>query len=118
MVKRITDKRLNGLKDGNALKEYVIDYIKDNYYPQERAYFIFNVLKSGCVSGVIGELIYYTDTHAFFDRFYGEIEELRQEWEENTNETIKIKNDLKNDLAWFGFEETIYQLANELDLDW
>jgi hypothetical protein len=118
MVKKITDQRLNSLKDGNALREYVIDYIKDGYQPQERAYFISDVLKSGCVSGVVRKLIYYTDTHAFFDRFYGEIEELRQEWEENTGEAIKIKNDLKNDLAWFGFEETIYWLANELDLDW
>lgn len=117
MVKRITDKRLESLKDGNALREYVIDYIKDGYQPQERAYFISDILKSGCVSGVVGELIYYRDTHAFFDRFYNEIEELRQEWEENTGEAIRIKDNLKNDLAWFGFEETIYQLANELELD-
>lgn len=67
-------------------------------------------------SGVVPELCYYADTHAFFNRFYTEIEELRQEWEENTGKAVQIKSDLKNHLAWFGFEETVSRIARELDL--
>ena len=112
----ITNKRLDALKDGNALREFVIVYIKENYRLEERKAFFDDLLGNGCASGMIGELIYYADTHAFYDRFYAEIEELRQEWEDSTGEPIKIKGDLKNDLAWFGFEETVCQIARELDL--
>lgn len=118
MVKNISDRRLDSLKNSNRLREYVIDYIKDNYQPDERKSFFTDLLRHGCVSGMVNDLIYTGDCQAFFDLFYEEIEELRQEWEENTGEPIQIKNDLKNDLAWFGFEETVYQLAAELELDW
>lgn len=33
--------------------------------------------------GMIGGLIYYTDTHAFFEKHYAEIQELKYEWEES-----------------------------------
>lgn len=113
----ISDARLDELKNRNALKEYVVEYIKENYDPEERQVFFSDLLQHGCVSGMVNDLIYYSDTHTFFDRFYEEIEELREEWEENTGEPIKIKGDLKNDLAWFAFEETVYQLSSELELD-
>lgn len=36
----------------------------------------------GCVSGTFSSLIYYHQTHAFFDTHYDEIEEMREIWEE------------------------------------
>ena len=37
----------------------------------------------GCVSGWVAGLVWYVDTHRFFDVHYDEIEELRVEYEDN-----------------------------------
>lgn len=68
--------------------------------------FFEDLLNHGCVSGMVTSLIYYTDTHSFFDNYYDEIEELRYEYQQSTGLPLSIENDLKNDLAWFAFEET------------
>ena len=79
--------------------------------------FFLGLLQHGCVSGWVGSLCYYTDTHKFFDTHYDEIEELRQEYQDNIGEPLEIKDNLKNFLAWFAFEETAYQMALELGLE-
>ena len=66
---------------------------------------------------MISSLIYYSSTYTFFDKYYDEIEELRQDYQDNTGEPFNIQNDLKNTLAWFGFEETAWRLADELDIE-
>ncbi|MBI4739275.1 hypothetical protein HY772_07020, partial [Candidatus Woesearchaeota archaeon] len=73
----ITNERLDALRTGDALRESVIDYIK-GYDPDEREAFIQDVLWDTSQSWLGTELIYYRDTHTFFDSFYEEIEELRQ----------------------------------------
>lgn len=65
---------------------------------------------------MVSRLIYYTDTHAFFDRHYDEIEEMRQDWEDSVGQPLEIKGDLKNGLAWFAFEEVAYQMMENLGL--
>ena len=74
--------------------------------------FFNDLLQHGCISGMVSSLIYYTDTHAFYDKHYAEIEELRAEYEDSTGEPLKINNDLKNYLAWFAYEQVAYQLSN------
>ncbi len=74
--------------------------------------FFDDLLQHGCISGMVSQLIYYTDTHAFYDKHYEEIEELRTEYEESTGEALEIKNNLKNYLAWFSFEQVAFQLVN------
>jgi hypothetical protein len=81
------------------------------------ACFFSDLARCGCVSWFIGSLIYYTDTHHFYDQHYDEIEDLRVEYEENIGMPIVIKGDLKNFFAWFAFEETAYQLSIELGLE-
>lgn len=77
----------------------------------------FNDLGSyGCVTGMISSLIYYRQTHAFFDTYYEQIEELRLQFEEATGSQIQLGSDLKNTLAWFAFEETAHQLATQLQI--
>jgi len=72
----------------------------------------------GCQSGMISSLIYYADTHRFFDAFYDEIEGMRDAIEEEMGEPLIIRGDLKNSLAWFAFEETAIRMAREdLGLD-
>ena len=79
--------------------------------------FFSDILNHGCVTGMVGSLIYYADTHDFFDKHYDQIEELRNEYEENTGIPLPIKYDLKNHLAWFSFEETAYKMANEFEIE-
>ena len=61
--------------------------------------FFKDLLNHGCVSGMVWSLIYYTDTHAFFDKHYDEIEPIREEFEDGTGQPLTIKGDLKNFLA-------------------
>ena len=80
--------------------------------------FFENLLQHGCVSGMVSSLIYYADTHSFFDRHYGEIEELRLTAENELGAAINPGDqDLKNFYAWFAFEQVALAVASELDLD-
>lgn len=100
--------------DPYSMKAHIAQIIMDQ---DEPATYISDVLQHGCVSGWVSELIYYSQTHAFYDQYYDEIEELRQTYEDETGCTIQIKYDLKNFFAWFAFEETAYQIATESELD-
>ena len=79
--------------------------------------FFSDLLSHGCVCGMVGSLVYYYDTHAFFDRHYDEIEEMREEFEKYTGEALSIRGDLKNHLAWWAFEARAWEMAQELGLD-
>lgn len=87
------------------------------YEASEVASFFSDLQQHGCISGMVCSLIYYADTHAFYDKHYNEIEELRQEYEANMGQPMSVKSDYKNFMAWFAFEETAYQLAMELGLE-
>lgn len=80
--------------------------------------FFSDLMQHGCQSGMIGSLIYYADSHNFFDRHYHEIEEIRYDLEQSFGEPLKPLGDLKNWFSWLGFEETARQIADELGLDW
>ena len=88
-----------------------------NIYPEELGVCFSNILNYGCITGIVGSLIFYTNTHAFFDTHYDQIEELRHEYEENIGMPLNIKGDLKNDLARFAFEQTAHNMAQELGLE-
>lgn len=101
--------------ENSIRKEVALEALDHSY--ENPADFFQDLLQYGCACGMIGSLIYYVDTRNFYDKYYQEIEGLRWEFEENTGEPLQIKGDLKNFYAWFGFEETAYQLANELELE-
>lgn len=96
----------------NTIRAFVaqeaLDCRKDN-----PAQMFADLLQGGCISGTIGRLIYYTDTHAFFDRFYDEIELLREDYYASFGEQLNFDGDLKNFLAWYAFEETAYRMAHD-----
>lgn len=79
--------------------------------------FFSDLLNYGCVSGMVGSLIYYHDTHAFFDRHYAEIEEIRHSFTDQDIHPVAINDDLKNFYAWMAFEEVAHQMAQEMGLD-
>ena len=78
--------------------------------------FFEDLLQYGCISGMIGSLIYYHQTREFFDKHYHEIENIRCDLEEALGQPIEIKGELKNFYAWLAFEETARKLAGEIDL--
>lgn len=76
-----------------------------------------DLFQHGCISGMVGDLIYYSDTHKFYDDNYDDIENLRYEFEQSTGEKLQPDNDLKNWFAWFAFEETSRTIAQELGIE-
>ncbi len=96
------------------IADYVLEYRQDD---EEIKSFFHDLLSHGCCSGMVTGLICHADTWQFFDRFYEEIEELRNDFESEIGEPLRIEHDLKNFFAWFAFEETAFRLANELDIE-
>jgi len=107
-LQTIANNPIDSIEKAVALESLEYDEIKN---------FFSDLLNHGCVTGMVGSLIYYSDTHAFFDTHYDQIEELRNEYEENTGMALPIKYNLKNHLAWFGFEETAYKMVNEFGFE-
>lgn len=78
--------------------------------------FFSDLQTHGCRSGIVSSLIYYSDTHEFFDNHYDEIESIREEVEFELGEPLRLHGDLKNELAWIAFEHEAYHLADDLGL--
>lgn len=85
---------------------------------------IADLLQSGCQSGMVGSLIYYTDTVKFYKAHRTEIDEMLKQICEDCGSTpnqlfgnkwdaddfFARKQLNQNLLAWFGFEETARRL--------
>lgn len=98
----------------NTIKACVIEEAFDFHSIKD---FFNDLLTHGCVSGMIGRLVFYNQTERFFDEHYHEIMELKEDFEESTGQPMKIPYHLKNHLAWFGFEQTACELANKIGLE-
>lgn len=112
ILKEIANRQEDTIK--NAV---VTEILSDAQIDEEVINFFKDLQNYGCQSGMVSALIYYSDSHAFFDTHYNEIEDLRQEYKDSCGIDMPIKYDLKNTLAWFAFEEVAYQLANELEIE-
>lgn len=112
-----TIKEIANEQEGSIKNAVALEILSDADTDEEVIIFFNDLQTYGCQSGMVSSLIYYRDTHAFFDTHYDEIEELRQDYKDSCGIDILIKYDLKNTLAWFAFEEVAYQLANELEIE-
>lgn len=89
--------------------------------------FLEDLMQGGCQSGMVGDLIYYTDTVKFYKTHKAEIQALLREMLNDTGydspaqlfgdkwdkEDVFAEEHLnQNLLAWFGFEETARKLAD------
>lgn len=101
----------------NSIEKAVAEEILNHNWENIQDFFT-GLFNHGCVSGWVSSLVYYTDTRSFYDTHYHQIEELRQDYEDSTGTPFQIKHDLKNDFAWFAFEETAYKICQELELDY
>ena len=122
--------KLENMEASDKLEQEVISYIVESFDSDDEIKNFFEDLQShGCISGMVGHLIYYKDTNDFFDKYEEEIENLITESMENMdiqtrplfieslNGSAESISQEKNLLAWFGFEETAYKLFNRLGLD-
>lgn len=115
----------------NKLYKKACSYVIDRWPSYDNKKNIFtDVLNYGCISGVVGFLIYYKDTVKFYNRYKTEIDKLLYDtmrelgiyslkeifgnkWDEEDPLCLDVYN--SNLLAWFGFEETLRQLAFKFD---
>lgn len=113
-IKEVLQERLEN--EDNRLVKYVIEDIlnQDESYMES---YMRDVQTHGCVSGMVGGLIYHSDTHKFYDDHYDEIEDFRLELLEqgiNVFDFIGDK-DFKNQMAWIAYEETMRLIYDELE---
>lgn len=85
--------------------------------------YIKDAATHGCVGGNCRNLIYYEDTHKFYNKHADEIDEILQEYKEQTGEHYNIlenmerlgQTDIRNFLAWLGYEIRAQEIMRELD---
>jgi hypothetical protein len=75
-----------------------------------------SLLENGCAGGNVDHLIYYKDSHAYFDLFYNCIENLRGGFEEAVGVGLKIDGDIKHFYACFAFECMVRDISKEFSL--
>ena len=111
----------------DKLTKEVCNYIINKWQDYDDKKHIFtDVLRYGCQSGIVGSLIYYSDTVAFYKRhrnsinnllykemsacgLYSPLELFGDKWDKEDMLCIDTQN--QNLLAWFGFEETLRNIA-------
>ena len=117
--------KLKKMLGQSNLKDYVINYFLDE---ENVKLSMEDLLKYGCQSGMVGSLIWYSDTCKFYNEYKEEINELASEFVSSTGyksifdvipkldkeDQLILEDYNKNMMAWFGFEETTYQLYEEL----
>ncbi len=108
----------------NTVKEWINEQIEEGYTSC-----VDDLLQNGCQSGMVSELIYYSDTVAFFRRHKKEINELLSDCLDGCGCTVDelfghkwdgsdpLAEDTQNQnlLAWFAFEETAQRVAHTIN---
>ena len=98
----------------------------EGYTDEGREGWLEGLTMNGCVSGMINELIYYRDTVSFYNKHKAEIDTLVYDMMEATgvdslhnlfcnqwdrSDPLGNEDYNQNQLAWFGYEETVQQIA-------
>ena len=106
-------KELQKLLEENqgTITEFIINEALEHDEPKQ---YFEDLLQYGCQSWMVTSLIYYVDTHKFYDKHYDEIEDIRYELQE---EWIlpEIQSDLKNHYAWLAYEYKAYEIYSQLE---
>ena len=111
----------------NKLTRYVCNYVIDEWHDYDDKTNIFkDVLHYGCVSGMVSQLVWYSQTTAFYKKYRDEINSLLSECMQSMGcysftdvfgDKFDIEDPLitethnQNLLAWFGFEETLRSIG-------
>ena len=130
-VLKLTLENVEKIKNetNNKLTKYVCDYVISNWdkYDDKNDIFL-DVINCGCESGVCRDLVYYEQTKRFYETFKHEINNLL--WKSDFNnlsdlfggkwdpyDPLALESDNQNLLAWFGFEETITNIAFKFGIE-
>ena len=130
---KLTKQKIKDFKkqSDNALTKYVCGYILNHTDGENVQKTIENILNYGCASGIVDELIYYSDTLKFYKKFQNEIVSILNEcidgcgcsaaelfgdkWDKM--DPLAVEEHNQNLLAWFGFEETIRNIAYKFGIE-
>ena len=125
MDKEIYNRIKEDVQNAEGIKAYCLNYMLDNYdEDDELETFVSDLLSHGCQSGMVCDLIYYSDTISFYDDYENDIGDLitqnmemlgvdtRPLFIESLNGSAENLQQEKNLLAWFSFEETIRSLKD------
>lgn len=128
---KLTKKAIKAAAE-TKLEKAVTKWWSDNIeYGDEPENIIEDLLRYGCQSGMVSELIYYRDTANFYKRHKEEINGLLYEMIESIGEgpsavfgdkwdkedPLALQELNQNLLAWFGFEETARKITEKLGLE-
>ena len=107
--------KLNEMKSNSeGIELFVIeDILKSNESNAEISKYIHTVLNYGCSSDCVTSLIHYSVTKEFFTKYQDEILAMLDEL--NIEKGTSFKSDANN-LAWFGYVETMKDIATELNI--
>lgn len=123
------------LQPENKLEKKVYAWLKSqarDYDDKSIKSAMNDLMQGGCQSGIVGSLIYYTDTIKFFRRYRVEINALLVEALDNSGcsifelfgdkwekeDPLAQEEHNQNLLAWFGFEESAVAMFNRAELEW
>ena len=113
----------------NRLVKRVCRYVISNweYYDDKKNIFL-DVINNGCHSGACRDLIYCEQTKRFYNTYKYEINELiyksdytnladllGDDWDKR--DPLALEEDNQNLLAWFGFEETLQNIAYKFGIE-
>ena len=130
-VQKLTLENVEKIKNetNNKLVSRVCRYIINNwdYYDDKKNIFL-DIMNDGCKSGACRDLIYYGQTKRFYETYKHEINELLyksdcdnladlfgSDWD--IHDPLALDEDNQNLLAWFGFEETITNIAYKFGIE-
>ena len=113
----------------NKLVSRVCRYIISNWeYCDDKKDIFLSVMSGGCKSGACRDLIYYGQTKNFYETYKHEINELLykadydnladlfgDDWDKR--DPLALEEDNQSLLAWFGFEETLTNLAYKFGIE-
>ena len=130
-VQKLTWENVEKIKNGtdNKLVKWVCDYIARKWDKfDDKKYIFLDVIKYGCVSGVCRDLVFYEQTKRFYEAHKYEINELiyksdytnladlfGDDWD--NHDPLALEEDNQNLLAWFGFEETLTNIAYKFGIE-
>ena len=90
-------------------------------YKQDAIEHLKDVAYHGCQSGVVSNLIYYTDTNKFYNKYQDEIHELIASsideglLDDRTLSKAFTDNNFTNWATWFAYEVNAQNILNELE---
>ena len=115
----------------NKLFRRVCSWVTEHWSEYSDKTNIFkDVLYHGCVSGIVRELVWYSDTVRFYKKYNDEINELLKDLMDGTGlysmkelfgknwddeDPLIIETHNQNLLAGFGFEETLRNVGREFE---